>query len=477
MKPLCWMLSPWWWLLFQTVVVFAQQQEQQDSSSSQQQQQQSIPIFGPQRNTSRLCDIYVAPSPDRGGWGVFAARDFEAGEVVEVAPRYVPLKTQQMMASNELHDFHYDFQFPRDPDDFSFGVAIFGMSMFYNHGVGDEQNVFYTSFGHEPDKNMPWASLAVGFVALRDIQRGQELLSSYGDEWFDERGMEMIQRQQEEEVIPGHGRLLQLEDRHCSRIVSGLGQSTWWNRVLASHELVHGPESLPKFNMEAMLPLQDHPTAVAKQFIREGYMIDKGPALVVPVADFEHSPLSPMLIRWTDLTNPQTHDILSLREMYYAYKLKGKKNSTDDEETENTTTIRQDQLHHDVLEFFDESAILPASGHIGLVLRVGPDEEHQRFGENFNCRMEIDPQIRDLKQMDHNSAGIVLKLYATKDIHPGQELRLHLPDTSSWHAKMSLMQHLALTGQPIPPHIVNPYNPDTAFAATTGGNDEEEQEL
>ncbi|CAB9505243.1 expressed unknown protein [Seminavis robusta] len=412
--------------------------------------QNAAPVFSPQRVGNYLCDIYLAPS-DIGGWGVYAGRDFDEGEIVEIAPRYVPLKSTEFMHNNALDDFHYGFTFQRDPEETSFGAAIFGMSMFYNHGVGAQRNVVYTSFGFEPDKHMTWGSMMIGFVANRDIRRGEELLSSYGEteRWFTDRGLEMAQR--EEQEIPSQEELTKLEQQQCAKSIAGIGHSTWIDRVVAAQDIYE--LHVPYIQKEEMLPLQDHPTAVAKEFVQDGSLIEQAPALVVPMATYEVSPLEPMIIAWADLDPSLQEVVQDLREDG-VYRMKGIDTETG-------------RLVPDVLEFFEDSAILPAAGNIGLVRKVGPDGDS-------NCRLGIESAARDIENADIGSSGIILKLYATRDIQPGEELLLNLPDSSSWHTKTTLSQHLALTGQPIPKHLVDTYNPGLDDISL---DDEEEPEL
>ncbi|CAB9512186.1 unknown protein [Seminavis robusta] len=411
--------------------------------------QNEAPLFSPNRVGNYLCDIYLAPS-DIGGWGVYAGRDFEGGEVVEIAPRYVPLKTTEFLHNNALNDFHYGFTFQRDPEETSFGAAIFGMSMFYNHGVGAQQNVFYTNFGFEPNKHMPWGSMMLGFVASHDIRRGEELLSSYGEteQWFTYRDLEMAQR--DEQVIPSLEKLAKMEQQQCAKSIAGIGHSTWIDRIVAAEDIYE--INFPYIEKEEMLPLQDHPTAVAKEFVQDGSLIEQAPALVVPMATFKGSPLEPMIIAWTDL-DPSLQEVVHDLRAKGVYRMKGIDTETG-------------RLAPDVLEFFEDSAILPAAGHIGLVRKVGPNGDS-------NCHLGIESAARDIENADIGSSGIILKLYATRDIQPGEELLLNLPDSSSWKTKMDLSQHLGLTGQPIPKHLVDTYNPGVDLPL----DDEEEPDL
>jgi hypothetical protein len=393
------------------------------------------PVFSDEREYSdRPCDIYLAPSKI-GGWGVYAARDFEEGEIVEVAPRYVTMKSTDLQI-NALIDFHYGFTYQRDVADTSFGVVAFGMTMFYNHGPGTKHNVQYTSFGTEPDINFPFASMLIGFVAKRRIKRGEELLSSYGETeiWFHSRGLTMVQ---EDTVKLSKEQLEQRERQYCRKTVAGPGHPTWLHRVTPTCERYN--LHVPFIELNDMLPLQDQATAVAKEFILAGHILEMAPAIVVPHDDMAFSPLAPMTFFWRDLDAEQQGIITRLRASGN-FPLKAFSNKTQ-------------AMEYDVLESFDQVAILPAAGNIGLVRKNG------REGADSNCRIEIAAAAPSEETRDVGSSSLVLKLIATKDIQPGEELRLNMPDNSSWLSKTSLAQHLAITGQPIPKHLVDAYNP------------------
>merc|ERR1712183_357050 len=74
---------------------------------------------------------------------------------------------------------------------------------------------------------------------------------------------------------------------------------------------------------------------------------------------------------------------------------------------------------------YSEITILPVSGNVGLVRRVGGD----RGGEEYNCKL----MIRSNKKDDHyhhynyhNKVGVTLELIATKDIPAGDVLKLNI---------------------------------------------------
>jgi hypothetical protein len=158
------------------------------------------------------------------------------------------------------------------------------------------------------------------------------------------------------------------------------------------------------------------------------------PALVVPSEEMKSSPLAPICIFWTDWNKEQQETIQQLRKQG-VFRLKA-------------ISKKSGLMEPDILENLDDAAILPAGGNIGLVRKVG-----QEKGSGSNCRLEIVVAAKATEEMDAGSTGLVLELIATKDIEAGEELRLNLPDNSSWHARINLAQHLALTGQAVPMHL------------------------
>ena len=99
------------------------------------------------------------------GRGVFATRTFAEGEVVEVCPT-----VEISEGGGDLADYLFE-----STNDGMF-LVVLGFGMLYNHSA--EPNLDYYQ---------EHAS-ALEFVALRRIERGEELTISYGDEWWSARG-------------------------------------------------------------------------------------------------------------------------------------------------------------------------------------------------------------------------------------------------------------------------------------------------
>ena len=90
----------------------------------------------------------------------------------------------------------------------------------------------------------------------------------------------------------------------------------------------------------------------------------------------------------------------------------------------------------DRFDSFEDLAILPAAGNIGMVRRVGD-------AEGSNCQLVIHWQ-----GAQHGSAGVTLELVATADIGVGEVLKLDLPPGGSAAELALLKDELELTGQP-----------------------------
>lgn len=106
--------------------------------------------------------IFVKKSPIHG-YGVFAAEDISEGSLVEECyPLYAP-------AGDILFSSYY---FKADNQ----SALPLGFGCIYNHSLNPNVTYFYTA-----DKGL------FIFKARRFIHRGEELLCSYGKNWFDSR--------------------------------------------------------------------------------------------------------------------------------------------------------------------------------------------------------------------------------------------------------------------------------------------------
>jgi SET domain-containing protein len=101
------------------------------------------------------------------GRGVIATAEIASGETIEVCPI---LELAEGDASGLLEDYTVAL------GDGSAGTALLlGYGSLYNHS--DEPNAEYIATSED----------AYSFVALRDIDAGEQVTISYGDEWWKTR--------------------------------------------------------------------------------------------------------------------------------------------------------------------------------------------------------------------------------------------------------------------------------------------------
>jgi uncharacterized protein len=122
-------------------------------------------------------EIYFGPS-ELHGRGVFAARDIEAGEIIEICPVLIFPKSQlPHIRQTMLDDYYFDWG-----DDGAFYAVCLGYGSLYNHEY--EPNAEY---------GMDFAAETIDFYAVKDIPAGTEITVNYNGEpgnrekvWFEE---------------------------------------------------------------------------------------------------------------------------------------------------------------------------------------------------------------------------------------------------------------------------------------------------
>jgi uncharacterized protein len=116
--------------------------------------------------------LTVQSSP-RHGRGVFASKTFAAGEIVETCPMLViPADDRPQVDATVLGGYYFEW-------DDGAGALPLGLGALYNHAV--EPNA-YAEIDTENE--------TLSYIALRDIESGEEITISYGDEsdlWFTPR--------------------------------------------------------------------------------------------------------------------------------------------------------------------------------------------------------------------------------------------------------------------------------------------------
>lgn len=99
------------------------------------------------------------------GRGVFATKDFAAGETIEVAPVLVLTPEERIKYTDTLLDW-YIFPWQNDDD----ACVPLGYGMVYNHS--NTPNADY-------DQN--YTDRTMIYTALKSIKKGEEITINYGD--------------------------------------------------------------------------------------------------------------------------------------------------------------------------------------------------------------------------------------------------------------------------------------------------------
>ena len=108
-------------------------------------------------------DVSVAQSPGRGR-GVFAARQFEAGETIEVCPAIVLSEADaRTLDATRLYDYYFGWG-----EDGIEAAIVLGYGSLYNHSVTPNA---------EHRKNFAAGMLSI--VAVRAIAAGEEIFIRY----------------------------------------------------------------------------------------------------------------------------------------------------------------------------------------------------------------------------------------------------------------------------------------------------------
>lgn len=129
------------------------------------------------------------------GKGLFAAKDFEEGEVVTISPTMVVPKdeTAAVGLSSDTIIQNYCMSLPNVS---SVVLFPFGLSALANHARGEraniapewhwwteEEKVSKTAMSLASLRAAPFAQLDIAYRATRRVSQGEELMFDYGDEW------------------------------------------------------------------------------------------------------------------------------------------------------------------------------------------------------------------------------------------------------------------------------------------------------
>ena len=121
-------------------------------------------------------EIYFGPS-ELHGRGVFAARDIEPGEIIEICPVLVFSKEELAhVRQTFLDDYYFDWGTEGD-----YFALCLGYGSLYNHEY--EPNAEY---------GMDFDALTIDFYAIKAIKAGEEITVNYNGEagnrekvWFE----------------------------------------------------------------------------------------------------------------------------------------------------------------------------------------------------------------------------------------------------------------------------------------------------
>lgn len=382
------------------------------------------------------CSTFLTPNMD--GWAVYAAQPFRADELVELTPFFIPLESPYTRHS-VLDNFVFGFQRNKhegedtNMSDVVYNVVLLGNGAFYNHHANP--NLKYVQVSEKQGDDVPHL---VGFRATRDIAAGEQLYVSYGDDlseaWFENRGLNS-QSMTAEAIEPNM--LPFFVSSYCSKIYAGIGQPTWRDNILPILTSMHynsggaGTILEPSswMDLTRLAPfdagLSD---ARAKVAIRKGAQIEKSLGLVISRNYVRGTPMGPIAFYWENLKIDHHQHLIDLRD--------------------DNKLVLQYQGHDTNWESVDrfvgysEITILPVSGNIGLVRRVGGT------GDQYNCKLIV------RSNKDHQSnVGVTLELIATRDIDVGDVLKLNIAPSEFDEEYRLLHDEMEESGQPHHPGI------------------------
>lgn len=114
--------------------------------------------------------LYISEIEGKGR-AVFAARDFKAGEVIEVCPVIVLSNNERKRINyTELRKYYYEWG-----PDFKEAAIILGFGSVYNHD--------YDSNAHYERDTL---NRTLRYVCVKDIKAGEEITVNYNGEIMDE---------------------------------------------------------------------------------------------------------------------------------------------------------------------------------------------------------------------------------------------------------------------------------------------------
>ena len=133
-------------------------------------------------------DVYVKDTGTIKGRGVFASRDFSAGELVEACPIIILLRPAAQLPPR-IKTIVFSWKDLRKTSPSS--ALVLGLGSIYNHD--NPSNMRYEAI---PENE------AMHYITVRDVQKDEELTVNYNaggggptsdnDSWFKEHGIELL---------------------------------------------------------------------------------------------------------------------------------------------------------------------------------------------------------------------------------------------------------------------------------------------
>jgi hypothetical protein len=338
-------------------------------------------------------------------WGVYANRNFFQGEIVDISPLTLPLPDgSDAIERSILNDYVYGYwrvvqqsnnanaNTKRPTIDKLYSV-LFGPDMFYNHHP-TKPNVEFTTFGREPDTSTSSISSSSGagagagadillkntiniqgFVALRNIERGEELFTSYngkedgGEAWFRRRGIKMITPQSQSKsssISISKTNMFDLHsNQYCSKIFSGVGKPSYQDRLLP---ILPKNYDLP-FSTDIKLPnfdagLWDAKTKIDN--IKKGDRLEISTALVLSLELTRNTSIMPLVYAWKDLHDEHRSSLKRLHIKDNELRLQYQGPDTNWTPMNNFTTTKAGT---GTIPNYDDLVLFPVAGNIGMVRR------------------------------------------------------------------------------------------------------------
>lgn len=111
--------------------------------------------------------VDIKKSEKIGSRGVFATKDYKKGDIIEICPTIFD-------ESSKFQGILKDYIFKYDD---KYSLVAFGFCSMYNHS--DDYNALWTVLSKDQIK----------FYAFKDIKKGEEILTSYGDGYWKTRNI------------------------------------------------------------------------------------------------------------------------------------------------------------------------------------------------------------------------------------------------------------------------------------------------